>query len=89
MGVICSVLPLVLLYLALRHKNAVVQKDLNSITSWKFLYSDFKSNPSSSLFYTVFLIRRLLYALVLVFLDKYPLAQSLLSAGLAVVVSVT
>lgn len=58
---------------------------------WCFLYADLKNNKGwlSSAYYVLFLFRRLLYSLALVFLSSYPLLQSLLFYCHSLLVSFT
>lgn len=77
---LCWILPFVMLHLALLHEALITAKDFSTISSWKFLYEGQKNNKGciSILYHFLFIIRRMIYALALVFFSEYPIAQSVI-----------
>lgn len=77
------------LYLYISHRSLVRTRTFAPILNWQFLYAAFKSSKYAPIYYFLFLIRRLMYAVTLVFLDSFPTAQSLIAACLSLSVLVT
>lgn len=74
------ILPFAMLYFTLRYKALIISRDFEPISSWKFLYEGQKNSKGciSCLYHPLFVLRRLIYALTLVFLSDFPLIQSVI-----------
>lgn len=72
-------LPFALLYLCIRHHSHITLEGLDLISAWRFLYQEFRNDRGwmSSAYHSFFILRRLIYALALVFVSRYPLAQAI------------
>ena len=83
---LCAVLPLVLLYLCYRHK-----RESFATSSWKFLYSGLRTHKGLLVcaYYGLFVLRRLFYALTLIFLDEHPLLQGIMCSLHSILVGST
>lgn len=77
-ALLSTLLPFVLLYLSMRDRVYIKTNSLEEIRVWAFLYADFKSKGLAPVYYSIFVLRRLIYALTLIFLSSSPFAQSLI-----------
>lgn len=75
--------PFAFLYLNIKHRNLLKKQELSQIPQWDCLYTEFSTDKSwlKACFYTIFIVRRLIYALTLVFLHSLPYVQAALTVG--------
>lgn len=83
-----SIFPFGIAYLCIRDHSHAQAQQFDAIRSWKFLYEGLKNNNGwvSSAYYPLFLVRRLIHALALIYLSPFPIAQSFIFLSLALLV---
>jgi len=85
---LCCAFPLFLAFAYNFSKSEISIRNFEKIPYWKFLYEGFKSTRAASLYYFLFVFRRLVYSLTLIFLNFYPIAQVLITAVHSFIVSI-
>lgn len=81
-AILCVIFPFTLLFLCIRDHFFVKSHTFEPIQAHAYLYIILKNDKGwlSSAYYSLFLFRRLLYSLALIFLSDFPLIQSLIFA---------
>ena len=83
--------PMALAYFTMKQWTNIANKKWQSVGKWSVLFQDFLNNKGvrSGLFYLVFLVRRLVYALTLTTLSSFPKLQASIFAAHSATVPLT
>ena len=88
-ALLCLGLPCLLLYLSCIHSTIIQVQGLAEIpTNWTFLYAGLKADKGKFVcaYYALFVGRRLIYALTLIYLDRFALLQGIICSVHSVMV---
>ena len=85
---LCLALPGMLFYLCRHHSTTIKVQGLTEIPNWTFLYAGLKADKGKLVcaYYALFVLRRLIHALTLIYLDGFAIIQGIICSVHSVLV---